>query len=155
MNSFFSNASTGNQLEIAAPLSSWDTDSFTLEYKVGLTAETQEEVDMRTSETVLITMMKDCDFTMPTISSDSTYGDTRTYVRTYSPVTLTFTGSQATCYDVRTVTTISGSSIPGFFTFTPDSSSDDTLVFSTNSPTYEGTYDLKYVLTSTEAPEFY
>ena len=91
--SFFSNASTGDQLEVAASISSWDTESFTLEYKVGMAAETQEEVDMRTSETVLITMMKDCDFTMPTIISDSTFGDTRTYVRTYSPVTLTFTGS--------------------------------------------------------------
>ena len=109
---------------------------------------------MRTPETVIITLEKSCDFTMPSISSDSSFGDTRTYVKSYAPVTLTFAGYSATCQVSSSVTDVSGSAVPSFFTFTPGAPSD-TLTFSTNSPANEATYNLKYVLTSTEAPELF
>ena len=86
---------------------------------MSLVSETEAERDMRTPESVIITMDPQCVFTLPTISSDSSYGDTMTYVRFGSPVTLSFSGQSAPCLSESSVTYAEdGSSIPAFFTFT-------------------------------------
>ena len=111
---------------------------------------------MRNSESVLITLERSCDFTIPTISSDSSYGDTMTYVRFSTAVTLSFSSYSASCNVQSSVTNISGASLPSFFSFTSGvSSGTDQLKFSTNLPTNEGIHNLKYILKSTEAPELY
>ena len=107
---------------------------------------------MRSTEVVYISLTKSCDFTLPTISSDSTFGDTMTYVKGYSPVTLTFSGFTATCSFSRNVVHSDGAALNFYQTYTQGASSD-ILTFSTSNPALEGTQYLKFIMTSSEASE--
>lgn len=88
---------------------------------------------------------------LPTITSDSAYGDTMTFVYGDPPVVLTFSGQSAACPSTQGVVNQDDDSPidTDLFTYSQGFATD-TLSFETSNPIYERTFDLKYVMTSTD-----
>ena len=98
-----------------------------------------------------VTLEANCEFTLPTVTSDSSYHDGYTYLTGNSPVTLTFSGFSATCAYTRYMEHGNGNALESTHVYTQGSTTD-TLTFFSDDPAYENTRGVRFYMESTEVP---